>query len=100
MSDIPSPPVILFPMNGCPAVGSLTQEQEELRLKQLREMIRQERSNPGLKAVIELMEMRCARLQKEAMRPGETEHFKGQAFGLMEMVGLVQSIVLSQEKAG
>lgn len=86
-------------MAGCEPLGSLTEEQVKLKLRQYRESIRQERTNPGVKAIIAMIEMRSARAQQTAIAKGSDEHDKGVASGQQELLQMLQAVLNSQETA-
>jgi hypothetical protein len=91
-------PVILFPIGGCAAEGKLTEAEVELKMATLREEVRKHWNEPGLQAAIALMEVRAARLQKNAIMKGAGEYEQGQAFGAGQMVGLMREVVSTEEE--
>lgn len=85
-------PILVFPMGGCEAAGTMTKEQVALRLRALRETVRAHFNDEGLQAFVELLEMRTATHQQRAIQAGSTEHDKGQACGLGLAVSLAREI--------
>jgi hypothetical protein len=92
-------PVVLFPIGGCEAEGRLTEGQYQVMLAELREKVRKHWNEPGLQAALALMEIRAARGQKEAIRPGAGVHDQGQAYGMGLLIGLLREVMASEEEA-
>lgn len=94
------PPVILFPLHGCAPGGTQTEEQVTKRLKELREEVRRNWTSAGVRAVVALIEMRGAMLQRAAILPGAGPHDQGQAYGAQELLGMLQQVLVSEEASG
>lgn len=93
-----APPVILYPLHGCSGVTHVNERESLMIQARLRETLRKNWNEPGVKAIIELLEQRTARTQREAIQSGSGPHEAGQAYGLTEFLGLLHGIVMSSEK--
>lgn len=90
-------PVVVFPLGGCAPDGTLTEAQVTARMKNLRELVRMHWNNEGVRAVIELLEMRTAMKQRAGVAPGAGAHEQGQAFALDEAIGMLRQVRMSVE---
>lgn len=93
-----APPVIIYPLHGCQDVTHVNEKDSQIRQTKLREIVRKHWHEPGVKAIVELLEQRTARIQKAAIQPGCAPHDAGQAYGLTEFLGLLHGIIMSVEK--
>ena len=93
-----APPVIIYPLHGCEGVTHVNEKESLMLQTRLRETVRKNWHEPGVKAFIELLEQRTARTQRQAIQPGSNQHEAGQAYGLTEFLGLLHAIMMSSEK--
>lgn len=89
---------VVFPVHGCEPVGVMDERGAADAMRARREMIRQGWTQPGVKALVEMIEMRCAMLGKAAVAPGAGAHEQGQAFAMQELLGVITQIRLTGEQ--
>lgn len=90
-------PAILFPFHGCHAAGTYTSEQLELLYKQMRLSIREHQSNPGVQALIQMLEMNAGRAQSQAMQREANDWDRGCAAGKAEFLAVIQQVLTTVE---
>lgn len=91
-------PALLYPIHGCLPLGHLTELQLDAAMRLRRQRIREYWDAPGLKDLIELLEMRAAKATSIAIEPGATPHDQGQAHALTHFLGILTQIKLSEEQ--
>lgn len=93
-----SPPVIMFPLHGCGNVQTLTEAQAAKLLRKYRTDLRRHWTNPGVQALVSILEITTARLTAGAIQPGAGVHESGQAYGASHQLSMVRSIVTGVEE--
>lgn len=91
-------PALLYPVHGCQPLGHLTEPQLDAAMRLRRQRIREYWNAPGVKDLIELLEMRTAKLTAIALDPTATAHDQGQACALANFLGILTQIKLSEEQ--
>lgn len=91
------PPVILFPLHGCRNVQLMTERDALAAVRKNRLALRKHWTNPGVQALISILEITMARLTAGAIAPSGTEHERGQAYGVNEAIRVVRSVVTGRE---
>ena len=94
-----TPPALLYPIHGCQPLGHLTELQLEAAMRLRRQRLREYWDQPGVKDLIEFLEMRTATLTTRALSPEATAHEQGQAYALTDFLGTLAHIHASQEDA-
>lgn len=93
----PLAPVLLYPIHGCQPIGHLTEAELEAAMRQRRQSIREYWNQPGLKDMIELLEMRAAMVARRAFSADAGPHEQGQAYALHDFLSTLAQIHGSQE---
>ena len=93
----PPPPALRYPVHGCQPIGHLTEPQLEAAMRQRRQSIREYWNQPGLKSLIELLEMRAALVTRRAISADAGPHEQGQAYALTDFLSTLAQIHGSQE---
>lgn len=93
--DEAGPPVLMYPLHGCEALGVMDEKAMTKRMKQMRQTIRTHWNHDGVKAMIEMIQLRTARMQREAIQAGAGAHAQGQAFALDELITVFHGILVS-----
>ncbi len=75
----------------------LNETQAKKRAAVLRETIRSHWNSAGVKALVELIEQRTARTQREAVQRTSGAHEQGQAYALGELLTVLHGILVSVE---
>ncbi len=81
---------ILFPVHGCEKAKPLTEVQMKAMLKKQLQDLQKNWENPGVKALVQMIEIEAATLQGRACLPGATLHDAGQGFALGQLVAKIQ----------
>ena len=92
-------PALLYPVHGCQPLGHLTEPQLQAAMRLRRQRLREYWDQPGVKDILELLEMRTAALTARAIEPDATLHEQGQAYALSAFLGILAHIHASQEDA-
>jgi hypothetical protein len=90
-------PILLYPVHGCQPLGQLTEAELEAAMSLRRQRLREYWNQPGVKDLIELLEMRAARVTGRAISPDAGAHEQGQAYALNDFLGTLAQINASQE---
>lgn len=97
---IDTPPAILFPVHGCDALSAPLNEQQLAAEKaDLEAAVRMHWDNPGVQAIVKMIERGSAMKQARACAADATPHDAGQGFALMELNGRISRIKLTAEAA-
>jgi hypothetical protein len=91
------PPAILYPIHGCQPLGHLTEPELESAMRLRRQRLREYWDQPGVKDLIELLEMRAATITGRALSPDAGAHDQGQAYALTDFLSTLAQIQGSQE---
>ncbi len=91
-------PALLYPIHGCQPLGHLTEPELEAAMRQRRQTLRAYWTQPGVKDLIELLEMRAAKHTARAIAPDATPHEQGQAYALTDFLSILAQIHGSQEQ--
>jgi hypothetical protein len=95
----PTAPALLYPAHGCPPLGTFTEDEIEAQMRQRRQFIREHWNQPSVKSIIEMLEMRAARLTRRAIEPEATVHEQGQAYALTDFLSTLTQIPATSEIA-
>lgn len=93
-----SPPIIVFPLYPQPKLKGLKPEELAAERKRQRAIIRKESTNPGVRAMFNMVERVAARLQKSGIEPDATPHQAGQAYGAGYVYELLRTVLEGTEE--
>lgn len=91
------PPIIVFPLFRQKSDKGLTAEQLEAEKRKQRELIRRHASNPGLRAMFNMVERLAARLQASAIDSSATPHTAGTATGAGYIYNVLRTVLEGTE---
>ena len=84
--------VFYFPVHGCDEARPMTGEEQGALVKRLRKCVKEQWNNPGVRALVQWVEMQAGTLQARACSPGATAHDAGQGHALLRLVSEVQGM--------
>ena len=90
--------VICYPVHGCEAARPMTEEEMAVAKEKSLRAIQKHWGNDGVKAIIELVEVKAAVLQARCTQEGSTQHVAGQAYGMQQLVGELQRLRWSEAR--
>lgn len=88
---VSSPPVFYFPVHGCEPARPLTAAEIEKQQKKCLAAIKQHWDNEGVKAIVQLLEIKAAIQQGRAITREATSYDAGGASALLNVVRDLQA---------
>lgn len=92
------PPVIVFPLFRQQRKTGLGEEELVAERKRQRRLIRENSSNPGVRAMFNMVERVAARLQADGIGPEADRHAQGQAYGAGYVYNVLRTVLEGTEE--